>query len=98
MENSCVVCEKIEAKNKKCGWCRKVFYCSPECQKLDWAKHKAFCNKLRCILYFSENKDKLKIEDFEIIKKLGDGNFTEVYKVIYKEFPSEYFALKICKM
>ena len=26
------------------------------------------------------NKD-LKYEDFEVIKKLGDGNFTEIYKV-----------------
>ena len=33
--------------------------------------------------------------DFEVIKKLGDGNFTEVFKVIHAKFPNVYFALKV---
>jgi hypothetical protein len=44
------------------------------------------------------NKDKLLFEDFEVIKKLGEGNFTEVFKVMHKMLPGKYFALKICSI
>ena len=33
-----------------------------------------------------------------MIKKLGDGNFTEVYQVQFKEYEKIYFSLKICSM
>jgi len=42
-----VPCEKTEIMNenfKLCGACKKVKYCSPECQKLDWKdSHKKLC-------------------------------------------------------
>ena len=44
------------------------------------------------------NKGGLKVDDFEVMKKLGDGNFTEVFKVEYQENRGIYFALKICSM
>ena len=28
---------------ERCGACRKVFYCTKECQKRDWAEHKRVC-------------------------------------------------------
>ena len=43
-------------------------------------------------------KDSLKYSDFEIIKKLGDGNFTRVYKVVYSRFPNKFYALKVCNI
>jgi hypothetical protein len=38
-------CAMIQAdvKHKLCGACRKVKYCSLECQKLDWKNHKPNC-------------------------------------------------------
>jgi len=35
--NICRICEKVT--RKRCP-CRKVYYCSKECQKKDWRKHK----------------------------------------------------------
>lgn len=37
----CLVCTKI-AKHE-CGRCHSTKYCSPECQKADWAAHKILC-------------------------------------------------------
>ena len=36
--------------------------------------------------------------DFEVIKKLGDGNFTEVFKVEYQNNSDIFFSLKICSV
>lgn len=45
----CRNCGKTEAKNggvlKKCMRCLKVRYCSAECQKKDWKKHRMECEE-----------------------------------------------------
>lgn len=40
----CNYCAKYGAKSR-CGGCRKVFYCSKECQLADWPLHKLRCNQ-----------------------------------------------------
>lgn len=42
----CGYCDK-EKKNKlkKCSRCKVYYYCSKECQKKDWPRHKLQCNK-----------------------------------------------------
>jgi len=37
----CDVCSSLPAK--PCARCKRTFYCSPECQKLAWKKHKKTC-------------------------------------------------------
>ncbi len=42
--SKCACCGKdADMKTKKCKGCQHVYYCNPECQKIDWSKHKAFC-------------------------------------------------------
>jgi heat shock protein HspQ len=37
----CHICQKVTTKN--CSRCKKVYYCSRECQAKDWSTHKQIC-------------------------------------------------------
>lgn len=42
---SCACCGNTTKKLQHCGACKKVYYCSKECQKKHWNDHKKFCKK-----------------------------------------------------
>jgi tetratricopeptide (TPR) repeat protein len=48
----CDHCEKVlgEENLKRCSRCRLVYYCSADCQKLHWKKHKEMCYPMHQIL------------------------------------------------
>lgn len=81
--NCCIVCKKETAEGgkplKQCSLCHRVYYCSQNCQKQDWKTHKPVCKDAdKCIQEYMKAKT-LAYNDFETIKKLGDGNFTKVF-------------------
>lgn len=39
-------CENVGTGYKKCGTCKIQRYCSKECQKAHWKKHKSMCKRL----------------------------------------------------
>ena len=41
-QSTCVACSSTDTL-KKCGRCKAVSYCSPQCQKTDWKSHKMTC-------------------------------------------------------
>lgn len=47
LQNQCHLCCKAYAAQmqplKRCGRCKKVFYCSVRCQKTNWSSHKPHC-------------------------------------------------------
>ncbi|XP_028400089.1 uncharacterized protein LOC114523391 [Dendronephthya gigantea] len=43
-KNNCIVCGKKEMIMKRCGRCQSIFYCSIECQRSDWGKHRNNCS------------------------------------------------------
>lgn len=47
----CDGCERYRFRSEKsfgrCGGCKNVGYCSTECQKADWKKHKVLCKMLQ---------------------------------------------------
>ena len=44
--SSCKVCNKSSDRLNKCSACKSVYYCSSECQKVDWKSHKTNCFKI----------------------------------------------------
>ena len=44
MHHSCEVC-RTALLLKKCGKCQRIYYCSVECQKKDYIKHKNICKE-----------------------------------------------------
>lgn len=43
---TCSICDKLVAQVQYCSGCRKMAYCSRDCQKLDWPTHKATCERI----------------------------------------------------
>ena len=52
-EKTCVTPEVVKCQDcgkdgaKKCGACGEVYYCSRECQKRDWKKHRDACQRIQ---------------------------------------------------
>ncbi len=44
---NCHVCKKVDVDIQKCGECKRVGYCSRQCQKKDWRKHRKECAHLK---------------------------------------------------
>lgn len=42
-ERVCGRCNDHSKTLKRCGRCKSIWYCSPECQRLDWKTHKEVC-------------------------------------------------------
>jgi MYND finger protein len=41
----CQSCSKLVTNHQRCSRCHMTYYCSTECQKVDWPEHKKLCKK-----------------------------------------------------
>lgn len=48
-DHKCTRCQKADTELKRCGSCKKGWYCSRECQRGDWPRHIFDCNPTRPI-------------------------------------------------
>lgn len=67
-EGICRVCKKDNAK--KCSGCLRAFYCSIECQKIDWTDHKTRCCVLPLTYKKMDDKDVFWICDLDQDEKI----------------------------
>lgn len=78
----CDKCYHNDIKTRVCGRCRDVRYCSSECQKADWTKHKKECstekigfrritNEVHSLLFIMLNCTK-KIDSPRVLVKIQD--------------------------
>ena len=49
---TCQACEVQAEDMKKCSGCGFYSYCSKDCQRKDWAKHKGNCKVRSCFKFF----------------------------------------------
>jgi len=89
----CSYCSRLNSSPLYCSKCN-IPYCNIDCQANDWGFHKKYCGKgtpAESDLFSNEN---LKFSDFEVIKRIGEGNFTSISKVEHIK-TGKLFALKI---
>ena len=52
---SCETCKK--PASSQCARCNSVHYCSKECQKSDWKRHKLYCEPVRKVNEIQSSKN-----------------------------------------
>lgn len=84
--STCSVCNK--STSNKCSQCEVTFYCSRECQKLDWTSHKIKCPKIKA----ADMMYKMLFKHIEIMRK-NTHNSLEIYiQETWNEFGNTLFA------
>lgn len=69
---SCDHCSKIEIGHQRCSRCQYASYCSRDCQRNDWRRHKQWCGKTR-----DEVHELLVEQGFRQL--LPDGSYASVH-------------------
>jgi hypothetical protein len=60
----CSSCKQPVKKQANCGACKSIIYCSTNCQKKDWPKHKELCKTFAVIM---ERSKKVDFDDFPFL-------------------------------
>lgn len=71
LKHTCANCEEVfdeTVKLSKCGKCKVMHYCSEECQKEDWPRHKEECTKIESVMGLNHAITSAeKVSDFDAI-------------------------------
>ncbi|MCC5831490.1 MAG: zinc finger MYND domain-containing protein [Chlamydiales bacterium] len=83
IDHVCPVCIDTQKKPASCGRCFSIFYCSRECQLLDWEQHKTFCLKDKEEIATARRKKCL-----DIIKEQPESIFRYLFATHFAKAPT----------
>lgn len=89
LANECFVCKKTDDLFL-CSRCRLVYYCNQECQKKDWKNHRDLCIPIDK----QPNPENISLDHFKELKRIGEGNFSDIYSAL-NIFDKKTYAIKI---
>lgn len=83
----CSNCSQATDNMKRCGKCKTTFYCSKECQNVDWGKHKSFCIVPTSWSEYNKLKEEGKVtkEKLELVH-MPKRNVNEVVNFAYTKY------------
>lgn len=85
----CTYCQVYYPSMKKCARCNCSYYCSVECQKKDWSRHKSQC-------YPAETDASLRCKELkEILKNAHENKILNQLREMYLERNCVYVELMI---
>lgn len=94
----CAYCNKISTTFKRCSSCKKVRYCSKDCQKNDWPSHKNECPPPKPKMDPSDLKKIIFKQKFcSQLSFLKDTKSDKHIMVGYIDLDSEEFCLSLIK-
>ena len=101
-EKVCGWCKKSKIDMFKCSKCRSVFYCEIDCQRADWPTHKLICKKVdevpKDFRAMAQKMEREGFERFRDIKKVGQGNFSDIFSAVEIATNKPYAIKRINKM
>lgn len=89
LEKQCYICKKLDDLFL-CSRCKLVYYCDQKCQKKDWNDHKDYCLPIEK----QPNYEHINLDHFKDLKKIGEGNFSDIYSAL-NLFDKKTYAIKI---
>lgn len=87
----CVICKKT-SNLKECSKCRVTQYCSQQCQKIDWTKHKKVCFVLQDKKYVQTTDPGKKI----IVSITSNAYFTTFLHAILYHYNQQNTGVITC--
>lgn len=78
--STCSVCKEISNSTKMCSVCKNSRYCSKECQKQDWKKHKVICKPKERKMVLGCDKY-IKMRRKSVIKQYNNTDESEVIDI-----------------